>query len=53
MILLDGKGAEVLRWNLFEAWPSRWDGPTLDAMTNNVVIESLTITCESQEQVTS
>lgn len=53
VILLDGKGAEVLRWNFFEAWPSRWDGPTLNAMTNNVAIESLTIICESQEQVTS
>lgn len=52
VILLDGKGAEVLRWNFFEAWPSRWDGPTLNAMTNNVAIESLTITCERQEQAT-
>ena len=43
-------GTDVVRWNFFNAWPSKWDGPTLNAMSNEVAIESLTITCEKQEQ---
>ena len=50
VVLLDAQRQEVLRWNFFAAWPSKWDGPTLNAMSNDVAIESLTITCEKQEQ---
>lgn len=50
VVLLDRDGTEKVRWNFSEAWPSRWDGPTLNAMSNDVAIESLTITCESQVQ---
>jgi phage tail-like protein len=50
VVLLDSDRQEVLRWNFFAAWPSKWDGPTLNAMSNDVAIESLTITCERQEQ---
>ncbi len=52
VVLLDSQGQEKLRWNFFSAWPSRWTGPTLNAMGNNVAIEELTLTCERQEQVT-
>jgi phage tail-like protein len=50
VILLGADGTEQVRWNFTNAWPSRWDGPTLNAMGNGVAIESLTITCESQQQ---
>jgi phage tail-like protein len=50
VILLDDAGQESVRWNFFNAWPSRWEGPTLNAMSNGVAIESLTLTCERQEQ---
>jgi phage tail-like protein len=50
VILLDEAGQESVRWNFFNAWPSRWEGPTLNAMSNGVAIESLTLTCERQEQ---
>ena len=50
VILLDADGTEKVRWNFSNAWPSRWDGPTLNAMGNGVAIESLTITCEKQVQ---
>ena len=50
VVLLAADGAAKVRWNFFEAWPSKWDGPTLNAMSNHVAIESLTITCEKQEQ---
>lgn len=50
VILMDLQGNPAVRWNFFEAWPSKWDGPTLNARSNDVAIESLTITCERQEQ---
>lgn len=50
VILLDDTGSEAVRWNFYEAWPSKWEGPRLNAMGNDVAIESLTITCERQEQ---
>ena len=50
VILLDGNRNEGLRWRFFNGWPSKWDGPTLNAMSNGVAIETLTITCERQEQ---
>jgi phage tail-like protein len=50
VVLLDAQGNEKLRWNFSNAWPSKWDGPTLNAMGNDVAIESLTLTCEKQEQ---
>lgn len=50
VILVGSDGTDQVRWNFTNAWPSRWDGPTLNAMGNGVAIESLTITCEKQEQ---
>lgn len=50
VILRAADGTDMVRWNFFGAWPSKWDGPTLNAMSNGVAIESLTITCEGQEQ---
>jgi phage tail-like protein len=50
IVLLDAARNEVLRWNFSDGWPSKWDGPTLNAMSNDVAIEALTITCERQEQ---
>lgn len=50
VVLLDSQGNEKLRWNFFNAWPSKWTGPTLNAKGNDVAIEELTLTCERQEQ---
>jgi phage tail-like protein len=52
VVLLDAQGQEKLRWHFFNAWPSKWTGPTLNAKGNDVAIEELTLTCERQEQVT-
>jgi phage tail-like protein len=49
IILLDDSGTPKVRWNLFEAWPSKWDGPALNAKGSEVAIETLTITCEGLE----
>jgi phage tail-like protein len=41
---------EVLRWDLVDAWPSAWRGAPLDAMGNEVAIESLTLVYESLQR---
>jgi phage tail-like protein len=51
VVLLDAQGQDKLRWHFFNAWPSKWAGPTLCAKGNDVAIEELTLTCERQEQV--
>jgi len=48
IVLLDDQGQEKVRWNFFDAWPSKWEGPSLDARSSRVAIESLTLTCERQ-----
>ena len=50
IILLDDGGAEVVRWVFREAWPRKWEGPELNAMNNEVAIETFVLTCESIER---
>lgn len=49
--LLDDEGAEVVRWVFRDAWPRKWQGPNLNAMGNEVAIETFVLTCESLERV--
>lgn len=49
VVQLDDTGKEKLRWNFFNAWPSKWDGPAFNAKGNDVAIETLTLTCERVE----
>jgi phage tail-like protein len=49
VVQLDDTGQEKLRWNFFNAWPSKWDGPAFNAKGNDVAIETLTLTCERVE----
>ena len=30
------EGADVVRWVFREAWPRKWEGPALKAMSNEV-----------------
>jgi phage tail-like protein len=46
MTATDGK-TEVLRWNLFGAWPTEWRAAPLDALAREVAIESVTLVYES------
>lgn len=46
IILLDDAGAEKLRWNFVNAWPTKWTGPTFNATGNEVAIESMDIAHE-------
>jgi phage tail-like protein len=50
IILLDDRGQEKLRWNFFDAWPSKWTGPSLNATSTAVAVETLEITHESMEK---
>ncbi len=46
-IVLQNEGREeALRWNFREGWPRKWEGPTFNAKTNEVAIETLEIVCE-------
>ena len=47
--LLNENREEVLRFNLSRAWPSKWEGPTLHANSNEVAIEELELTHERLE----
>jgi phage tail-like protein len=37
---------EVARWNFFNAWPTKWDGPSLNAKGNDISIEILVLAVE-------
>ena len=37
---------EVARWDFFAAWPTKWDGPSLNAKGNDVAIDTMVIACE-------
>jgi phage tail-like protein len=49
IILLDEARNEALRWNFREGWPSKWEGPALNAKTSEVAIETLEIAHEGLE----
>jgi phage tail-like protein len=46
IVLLDEARNEALRWNFTEGWPSKWEGPALNAKTSEVAIETLEIAHE-------
>jgi phage tail-like protein len=50
IVLLDRAGQEVVRWNFFNAWPSKWDGPDLNAEGTDVAIETLELAHEGIER---
>lgn len=46
---LDGV-TEKARWNFFDAWPTTWDGPGLNAKGSDLAIESLVLAVERLER---
>lgn len=46
VILMDDLGQEKVRYNFFDAWPSKWEGPSFNASGNEVAIDTLTLSCE-------
>jgi phage tail-like protein len=49
IILLDEARNEALRWNFREGWPSKLEGPGMNAKTSEVAIETLEIAHEGLE----
>ena len=48
IIVLDTDGSrELLRWNLTDAWITEWRGTVLNAMANEVAVESMTLVYNS------
>lgn len=41
---------EKVRWNFFNAWPTKWDGPDFSAKGNDVAIETLELAHEGIER---
>jgi phage tail-like protein len=46
IILQDDLGNEKVRWNFFNAWPSKYDAPDFNAKGNDLAIDTLTLSCE-------
>lgn len=50
IVLLDDQRQPVVRWNVSDAFPRKWEGPDLNAKGNEVAIETLTLCCERLER---
>ena len=46
IVLLADDRTPVLRWNFFNGWISKWEGPALNAKGNEVAIETIEIAHE-------
>ena len=46
LIMLDDIGMDCARWDIFNAWPSRYNNSYLDAKASDVAIETLELTLE-------
>jgi phage tail-like protein len=51
IILVDETHTDRLRWNFLEGWICKWEGPAMNATTNEVAIESIEICVEKVELV--
>lgn len=50
IVLMDSAGtAEVMRWNLINAWPCRWRGAHLHTLGQEIAIESIALAYEALE----
>lgn len=51
IVLLDNDGStEVMRFNLMQAWISEWTLGTLNALSNGVAIQDMTLTYETLQR---
>ena len=46
IVLLDRQGQEKVRWNFFNAWPSKWTGPAFNAEASELAIETFELAHE-------
>jgi len=50
IVLQNEKHDEVVRWNVVNAWPSKYMAPDLKATANEIAIESVELTHEGLER---
>lgn len=50
IIVLDRQGNQKVRWNFYNAWPSKYDSANFNAEANDVAIESLELAHEGLER---
>ena len=50
IILCADDGAEIMRYNFFEAWPTKWKGFTLDGKGTDVNVEEMELAVEKIER---
>jgi phage tail-like protein len=50
IVMTNPDGSPILRWDLHQAWPSRWRGKPLDAASSQVAIIVLELTFDYAEQ---
>lgn len=51
ILMLHSEGTPGFQWNLIRAWPSAWQAAPLDALSQEVAIESLTLSYEELQRV--
>lgn len=51
LVLIDEEGNDQARWNVMEAWPTKYDSSDFSAKGNEVVVESLDLVCEEVTRV--
>jgi len=49
VILNDEQHNAVMRWNFEAAWITKWEGPTMNATSNDVAIETIELAVERVE----
>jgi len=50
IVAADLDGTEKVRWNFFQGWPTKWDGPDFNAEGTDVAVETLEIAHEGIER---
>ena len=51
IVLFSHEGKEIARWDFVNAWPSKINGPSVNATSNEVAIEELELAHEGYERV--
>lgn len=51
LVLIDEEGNDKARWNVIEAWPTKYDASDFSAKGTEVVVESLDLVCEEVQRV--
>ncbi|MFP2903808.1 phage tail protein [Pyxidicoccus sp. 3LFB2] len=46
IVLRDDQGNDKVWWNVRNCWPTKWSGPSLDAASENIAIETLELAHE-------